>query len=333
MADLRQALGSMLVCGFDGADLPKDFRELLSRGHLGGIILFTRNYTDSARLAILTQTISRCSQQQPLLAVDQEGGRVVRFAGDFPAYPSPQYYHRQQDADGLIEATQKTAAALRSLGINLNLIPVCDLAPDEPGHVIHSRSYSADPEELAAIVSRQVKRLSENNILSCAKHFPGLGSAYGDPHLVVSRSDQTLSVFRERDYLPFKAAIAAGVDMVMVTHLIAPAIDANQIVTFSRLAIEEELKGHLGYAGLVISDDLQMLGALQGTTPVQAGIAAIMAGCDLLIFGNATLCINQIIDDLVGAAERDDTLAARIIESGRRVIDFKRRKLDNVHHE
>lgn len=333
MTDLRQCLGSMLVCGFPGVDLPGSFQHLLSNSPLGGVILFSRNYASVNQATKLILDVKRCSEFPPLVAVDQEGGRVVRFSRDFPVYASPRHFGESDDSRGLMFATEKTGELLRQIGVNLNLIPVCDLAPVDPGHVIHSRSYSSDPEKLAGVVAAQVACLRKEAILSCAKHFPGLGSAYGDPHLEVSKSDQTLSDFREKDYVPFRAATEADADMIMVTHLLAPAIDPDQIATFSQIVIGGELKTDLGYTGLVISDDLQMAGALQNITASQAGVAAIAAGCDLLIYGNVTDSIEQIIDDIVQAAEHDRILAERIIESSSRVVDFKRRKLDTTPHE
>ncbi len=323
MADLRCCLGSMLVCGFDGGALPDDFRTLLQANSLGGVILFARNYSNGAYLSELTTQIHSLSEIPVLLAVDQEGGRVVRFAGDFPAYPSPRYYGLRRDAEGLLTTTARTAEHLHKAGVNLNLIPVCDLAPDDPVHVIHSRSYSSDPEEMADMVRLQIKCLRDQGVLSCAKHFPGLASAYGDPHHVVSRSDQSLADFRQRDYIPFRAAIDAQVDMIMVTHLLAPQIDAKAIATFSSVFVRQELREYLGFAGLVITDDLLMAGALEGVSAAEAGIKAVLAGSDLLIYGDLSDNIILVTEEITQAAASDPALAQRLEESSDRIQRFK----------
>jgi beta-N-acetylhexosaminidase len=327
MGDLQHCLGSMLVCGFGGNALPNDFRTLLQASSLGGIILFARNYSNSAHLSELTAKIHSLSDAPVLLAVDQEGGRVVRFAGDFPAYPSPRYYGLRRDIEGLQIATTQTAGNLHRAGVNLNLIPVCDLAPCDLAHVIHSRSYSSDPEELSDTVKLQISCLHKQGVLSCAKHFPGLASAYGDPHRMISRSDQSLVDFRQRDYIPFRAAIDAQVDMIMVTHLHAPQIDPEAIATFSSVFVRQELREHLGFSGLVITDDLLMTGALEGISAAEAGIKAILAGSDLLIYGELSDNIIPVTEAIVQAAASDPALARRLEESSERIRRFKAERL------
>ena len=328
MVDLRHYLGSMLMCGFSGTTLPDDFRTLLGTDSLGGVILFARNYVNRKQLSVLTHEVHSLAPSPVLLAVDQEGGRVVRFAGNFPSYPSPRYYGLRHDLPGLRLATMQTARHLRMVGVNLNLVPVCDLAPQDTSHVIHSRSYSDNPEELAEAVAIQINCLSEHGLLTCAKHFPGLASAYGDPHTTISRSNQSLDDFRKHDYLPFQAAITAGVDMVMITHLLAPQVDPNAIATFSKVLVDQELRQQLGFAGLVITDDLLMAGALEGISPAQAGIRAILAGSDVLIYGDLSGTILDVRDEIVQAAESNPELAQRLRQSSERVCRLKHERLD-----
>lgn len=323
MSQLRRQIGSLIICGFDEAVLPANLRSLLEQSALGGIILFARNYHTSAKLMKLTDSVRSCTQGMTFIAVDQEGGRVVRLSSDFPVFPSPRHFGDRNDLDGLANATEVTARALRHHGINLNLVPVCDLDPGDSGHVLHSRAYSNDTQAVSACARRQVEVLHANNVMSCAKHFPGLGSATGDPHFQVSHSNQSLDRFREHDYLPFAAAVAAGVDMVMPTHLRAPALDQDNIVTFSSKVLQVELRSFVGFAGLVISDDLQMLGALEGTDQIEAGRRAILAGCDLLIYANLQDSIDSLLDGLEALAELDANFRLRVSESHQRVVAFR----------
>ncbi len=323
MSQLRRQIGSLIVCGFDEAVLPTSLRQLLEQGSLGGIILFARNYLKSAKLLRLTDSVRSCAQGKSIIAVDQEGGRVVRFSGDFPVFPSPRHFGERGDLNGLMNATEVTARALRQHGVNLNLVPVCDLDPGNPGHVLHSRAYSHDIQTVSTCASRQVEVLHANHVMSCAKHFPGLGSATGDPHFQVSHSNQSLDEFRRQDYLPFKAAVGAGVDMVMPTHLRAPALDEDNIVTFSHKVLHDELRSHLGFAGVIISDDLQMLGALEGIDQVEAGKRAFLAGCDLLIYANLQDSIDSLLDGLEAQAETDSNFRSCVNQSHQRVVAFQ----------
>ncbi len=323
MAELRQQLGSLIICGFDGAVLPENMRSLLEQGSLGGIILFARNYVTSAKLRKLTDSIRSSAQGKAIIAVDQEGGRVVRFSGDFPVFPSPQYFGIRKDLDGLVSSTAATARALRQHGVNLNLVPVCDLDPGDTTHVLHSRAYSREIQSAAACAEGQIAALHANRVMTCAKHFPGLGSATGDPHFQVAHSIRSLDEFRMQDYQPFRAAVAAGVDMVMPTHLRAPALDRDNIVTFSRKVLQDELRSYLGFGGLIISDDLQMLGALEGTDQTEAGRRSLLAGCDLLIYANLQESVESLLDGLVKQTEADSTLRSRISESYQRIVAFQ----------
>lgn len=323
MSHLRRQLGSLIICGFNETVLPANLRQLLEQGSLGGVILFARNYLTSAKLLKLTDSVRSCAQERAIIAVDQEGGRVVRFSGDFPVFSSPRHFGERGDLDGLVNATGVTARALRQHGVNLNLVPVCDLDPGNPGHVLHSRAYSRDIQTTSTCAGRQVEVLHANHLMSCAKHFPGLGTATGDPHFQVSHSKQSLDEFRRQDYLPFSAAIEAGVDMIMPTHLRAPALDEDNIVTFSRRVLHDELRSHLGFAGLTISDDLQMLGALEGIDQIEAGKRAFLAGCDLLIYANLQDSIDTLLDGMEAQAETDADFRFRIKESYERVVAFQ----------
>ena len=326
MIDLHRLLGSLIVCGFDGSRLPASLQSCLERQSLAGVILFSRNYETATKLQKLTGVIHAASQSPTFIAVDQEGGRVVRFSSDFPVFPSPRHFGNRDDLAGFLHGTAVTAKALRDHGVNLNLVPVCDLDPDDQEHVLHSRTYASDVQKVSNCVASQIEVLKSSGIMSCAKHFPGLASSVGDPHFQVAQSKQTLTEFRQRDYAPFKAAIAAGVDMVMPTHLRAPGLDEENIITFSRKILDEELRSYLGFEGLIISDDLQMLGALEGIDQIEAGTRALLAGCDLLIYANLQETLDNLLDGLVKRVDSDAGLRSRVMESRQRIVAFQDNK-------
>jgi beta-N-acetylhexosaminidase len=312
MQPLTQQIGSLLVCGFEDTLLPDRISSLLRDGMLGGVILFARNYENIEKLKRLTSAV-RDASENAVIAVDQEGGRVVRFAGDFPCFPSPRFYAERNDPDGLIHAIRVTAERLADCGVNLNLIPVCDLHPEECGHVIHSRAYSTNPEEVAEICARQVAVLQEYQLLSCAKHFPGLQSGTGDPHLLVTHSDRDIESFRSRDFVPFARVIAAGVDLVMVTHVAAAAFGDSEPATFNRRLIEEELRGRLGFAGAIITDDLEMGAVTASRSEATAASDALRAGCDMLLFGQLQTDPIDLVSQIEEQAAGDVHLRERIV--------------------
>lgn len=322
MQPLAQQIGSLLVCGFEGTILPDSVSSLLEDGLLGGVILFARNYENIDSLRKLTTAIRNASEEA-IVAVDQEGGRVVRFAGEFPCFPSPGFFAGADDPEGLLHATRVSAERLVDCGVNLNLIPVCDLQPEENGHVVYGRTYSANPEEVAAICTRQVAVLQECGLLSCAKHFPGLQSGSGDPHLLLTRSDRDLDLFRSRDFVPFARVIAAGVDIVMVTHMTATAFGDTEPATFSHRLIEGELRGRLSFAGPIITDDLGM-GAVTATrSEAAAACDALRAGCDMLLFGQLQSDPVELIREIETQTATDPHLGERIAVGAKLVSSLK----------
>ena len=318
MTDTADLFGSLLICGFEGVSLPQQFTENLRRRQLAGVILFARNYQNREQLQALTGTI-REARSDALIAVDQEGGRVVRLAEDFPVYPSPAHFAKGEDLEGLYHATAITARNLRQHGINLNLTPICDLQPVAKDHVIAERAASPDPTLMSKIASRQIEVQHEEKILTCAKHFPGLGSATGDPHAVVSRSNQSLADFRARDYEPFRAAIGVDVDMIMVTHLLAPALDPERLATFSTVVVQRELRDQLSFTGPIITDDLLMGAVTQTHSPVEAAVGAFAAGCDLLLFGKLVEQLDELIDTAAERIDADQILQENLEKSVRRI--------------
>lgn len=310
----QQEIASLIVAGFTGTALPRHFADTIKDYGIGGVILFARNYESREQLQGLTSSIKNLASEC-LIAVDQEGGRVVRFERDFPTFPSPSYYARRGDFEGLLQATAVTAEHLRRAGVDLNLIPVCDLAASDSGHVISSRAISDNPHQVGEIAARQVEILHFCGLLACAKHFPGLASAVGDPHQQVAKSLQSAEQFRQHDYLPFLRVIEAGVDFVMTTHLLAPALDPDEIATFSSRIVSEELRERLAFRGVVISDDLQMQGALNNGDEIHAGVRALRAGCNLLLYADLTDSLRTLVDSIYRQAETDPVLADAIRNS------------------
>jgi beta-N-acetylhexosaminidase len=324
MTETADLFGSLLICGFDGVSLPQQIAENLRRQRLAGVILFARNYQNREQLQTLTGAI-RTARPDALIAVDQEGGRVVRFTEDFPVYPSPAYFAKGEDLAGLYHATAATARNLRQCGINLNLTPVCDLQPDAKDHVIAGRAASPQPTLMGEIASRQIETQHKEKILTCAKHFPGLASTSGDPHAVISRSKQSLDNFRKFDYEPFRAAIGAGVDMIMVSHLLAPAFDPEQLATFSSVVVQGELRDQLSFNGPIVTDDLLMGAVTQTHSPVEAAVGALAAGCDLLLFGKLVEQLDDLIDTAAERINADQILQENLRKSVERIEQLRKK--------
>ena len=287
--------GRHVIVSFPEPFPDDDVLYFLQENRIGGIILFAEHCRDPESLKGWLADFMASLPYQLIVAVDQEGGRVRRLATRFPDLEAPRHYgsgkrlHRYQDD------LARVCERLREIGFNLNLVPTVDLFDQEEGHVLDSRTFSDDPEVVGQFARATIATHKAHGLLSCAKHFPGLGRSKGDPHQVLSVADLTEDQFFEVELPPFRDAIRAGVDLVMVTHLSAPKVDLAPAVVSERM-ISVWLKGKMGFAGPVITDDLQMAGALGAADLSNLAVRSFTAGADLLLFGRDLEATRQALD-------------------------------------
>ena len=305
--------GRLLVLGFEGTELPGDIVTFARRRGLGGVILFKRNCPDAATVRSLTRAVREELRDPedgfvPLVFVDQEGGRVERIADGVPHLPSA----REMGGRGVDEVRRLAAVqarALAALGVDVNLAPVCDVVREGESGVIGDRAFSTDPEEAARLAHAFYEGMREGGVLGCAKHFPGHGSfprgfpPRSGPHRPLPRRTGP------RGPRPLPRAAAAGVDLVMANHLAYPAVDEAPAV-LSRRWLEGILRGEMGFAGAILSDDMEMAAATAEGAPGETALRAVEAGCDLLIYGRM---LRPDIDPFAVA----DRLAAVLPPNGR----------------
>lgn len=331
--------GQMLMVGFKGRE-PEACSAILDdirTRHLGGVILFTRdarrpgirrNIRDAEQVRRLVRALREASSPPLFVGVDQEGGRVSRLApaDGFPAYPSAAELGR-----GTPEATRETARRmgemLGGLGINLDFAPVLDVDvhPDSPAIGRLGRSFSADPQRVAAHGAAFAEGLRAVGIVPVFKHFPGHGSARSDSHAGLTDVSVTWS---ERELLPYAALLGRpGPGMVMVGHLFHRGLDPDFPATLSSRVINGLLRGRLGYEGVVITDDLQMRAIADHYTLEEVVLRAVDAGADVLLFGNNLDYDPTIVSRAQGVmvkAVREGRLSRERLErSWRRIMALK----------
>ncbi len=272
------------MVGIPGTRVDQATRELVRDLRVGGIILFARNLKEPEQVWQLTRDLQQealSAGELPLLiSIDQEGGTVQRLKAPFTLIPTA-----RDIGDGStllqVEALARTMASeLALVGINMNLAPVLDVArkPDCP---LWQRSFSSDPEQVAALGEAAIRGFLQGGVLPVAKHFPGLGDTTLDSHQVLPTA-QNPDPERTADLLPFRRAAAAAVPAIMTAHLRVPAWD-DQPATLSPVALKDWLRHRLGFEGVIITDDLEM-GAIAGAATVpDAACRALAAGADLLL--------------------------------------------------
>ena len=298
LARLEPRLGQLLLVGFRGTTLADnaELDALLCRARTGGILLFARNIVDATQVAALTAAsaarAAECGTPPLLVAVDAEGGRVMRLS---PAagYVATLSHKDLGDGNDLalteLEA-RRIGAMLRAAGINWNLAPVVDVGynPANPVIVGSGRSFSADPALVAAQARAFIAGLRSEGVLSALKHFPGHGSSFADSHHgfvdVTDTANPTLEL------APYRLLFAEHtVDSVMTAHVFNRHLDWRYPATLSRRTIAGLLRGKLGWSGVVVSDDLRM-GAIEQHYGMDEAVAlALGAGVDVLLIAEDRL--------------------------------------------
>lgn len=315
---LSQQVGQLVLLRFAGTTPPHYVREAVRERRVAGAILFRDNVTSPGQLRKLTASLRR-QGGRPIVAVDQEGG-AVRIVGWAP----PAARAREQAATRTVRTSaQRSARALRSLGITVTLAPVADV-PSVPNAALASRSFSSNPGVTSNAMSSAVRGWRAGGIASTAKHFPGLGGAgitTDDDSVTIRRSRSQLEA---KDLPPFRAAIRAGVPLVMVGHARYPALDPRRIASQSPAIIDGLLRERLGFRGVVVSDSMEAEASLATGGIATVCERAVRAGVDLvLLTGQGSY--PPVYRHLLTVARRSQEFRARVRDSAARVLALKAR--------
>src|SRR5438094_9504699 len=226
---LDMAVGQMMAASFGGPVITPGLRHLILDEKVGTVLIFRDNFTDVASLGRLTAQLQALGREAglpaPLLvAVDEEGGRVMRITDGVAGLPSEMELGRR-GPQGVREAVAATASGLHALGIQLDLAPVADLRTNPADAVIGDRSFGAEPSLVGPLVAAAVTGLHDGGVGATLKHFPGLGGAAGDPHAAMPTDGESLNQWLTTQARTFKAGIDAGADAVMTTAVVVPGLD------------------------------------------------------------------------------------------------------------
>ena len=259
-------------------------RQALESNPVGGIIYFKQNIKSEEQLKEMLANTAQYARYPLFLAVDEEGGVVSRIgstigtkmdgAGDIGATGDP---------ENAYQAGLTIGASLAGLGFNLDFAPVADLANVE-GSIMAGRAYGADAATASPFVTSMMRGLEEQNVTACLKHFPGIGSTAQDPHDGRAFSERTEEQFWAEELAVFQAGIDSGANMIMVSHMAAPALTGdNEPSVFSRVLVTDILRNQMGFQGVVITDALSMSAISEYYGAEEAAIMAVLAGCDMLL--------------------------------------------------
>ena len=324
---VRDAVGQMFVVSVGGTEPDYYIEKMVRERNIGGVILFGYNMKSEEQTKSLTGSLQDQSMATepaiPLLvAVDQEGGEISSAPWVAPQPAAARVGARGNPAAARAVSAQIGRELLRA-GVNTDLAPVVDTGF---GAAIGARSYGEDPELVGRMGAAAVEGFEEAGVVSAAKHFPNHGPATSDSHESLPVIDHDLETVRSYDLPPFRAAVEAGVPMVMVGHLLYPAIDPERPASLSPEAITM-LREEIGFEGVVITDDLAMAGASGGHPPAVAAVEAVKAGADLLIVSSPPQQQADAYDAVVAAVGSGEIPREKIQASVGRVLEVKREYL------
>ncbi|MEX0638273.1 MAG: beta-N-acetylhexosaminidase [Burkholderiales bacterium] len=326
----RLALGPAVIDPA-GTALTEDDVRRLRHPAVGGVILFAHNFESPAQLQALTQDIRALREPQLLIGVDHEGGRVQRFKEGFTALPPMRAFGQlwDRDRDAGREAAQAAGyiigAELAAHGLDFSFTPVLDLDYGASS-VIGDRALHYDPVAVGALAAALIGGLAAGGMGAVGKHFPGHGYAAADSHVAVPTDDRPLAEILRKDLLPYAPAIQAGLAGVMPAHVIYPRIDAEP-AGYSRVWLQDILRGKLGFGGLVFSDDLSMEGASTAGGVAERARAALDAGCDMVLLCKDPEGQERLLRSLEASAPVSPERAERMRHRGgrdlRRSVAFR----------
>jgi beta-N-acetylhexosaminidase len=325
---LEARVGQLMMVGFYGSDLDEDVEELV-RGHLvGGVCLFRHNITSAEQAARLNDGLRRLliDHIPPFLALDQEGGNVVRVNDQVVVLPSNMALGATRSAELAYAAGRAQGEDLRRLGFNMNLAPVLDVNLNPRNPVIGVRSYGDSVPLVSELGRAFVRGQQDAGLVTVAKHFPGHGSTDADSHTalpVMPESREQVLAQME----PFRAAVQDGLDGLMTAHVAIPHLTGDTVpATLHPQVLDVLLRRELGFDGLVITDEMEMEAIIRRYGVGPAAVMAVKAGADMVLVPWSAERKTEVYEALLEAARSGELSSERLEQSVRRILAVKVRR-------
>ena len=314
---VEQKVGQIILAHFPD----EDAKETMEKYQFAGYTLYAqnfKNYTPDDMKKLIKQ-VQEAAEIPAFLAVDEEGGNIVRVS-KWPQYRLSPFSSQLSLAKGgeelIVSETEEKAQLLASLGLNLNLAPVADVTDDHYSY-IYDRTFGVNAEKTGEYVSLVVNTMNENNMGSCLKHFPGYGSNE-DTHKGLVIDDRSADSFENKDFIPFRMGIEAGVPAIMFSHNIVTAFDSALPASISP-AVHDILRTELGFEGVIITDAMGMEGVTDYASEKDIHVLAVLAGNDLICTPDIEIAYNAILEAVNNGTIDEEMLNEKV----RRVLEMK----------
>jgi beta-N-acetylhexosaminidase len=335
---LEEKVGQMLMPDFrtwNGEDVVAcndEISRLIREYHVGGVILFRENVTGTEQTVQLVDQLQKAAGAIPLfIAIDQEGGRVVRLQTG-TVMPGNMALGAARSPENTYKLAKAIGKELNVLGINVNFAPVLDVNNNPDNPVIGIRSFGSDPQLVAEMGTAYIKGLHDAGVAVAAKHFPGHGDTSVDSHLGLPSIPHDLERLEAVELVPFREAVKQGVDMIMTAHVTFPAIDSTQAVsrldgtpvflpaTLSEKVLTELVRNKLGFNGVIVTDSLKMKAIEDHFGPGEAVVRAVKAGADIVLMPGD---LEESMQALLGEIRAGRISEARVDASVKRILGLK----------
>ena len=298
------SLGPIML-DLESVEMSQEEYELLQNPLVGGVILFSRNFSSVEQITQLVSKIHTIREPRLLVAVDHEGGRVQRFRDGFTSLPAVghfgEIYKNNPKRAHLLSETAgwMMAAELRAVGVDFSFAPVLDINYGV-SEVIGDRAFHNDKNVITELAHAYTKGMHDAGMAATGKHFPGHGAVTADSHIDIPVDDRDYKEIYANDILPFKRMIHHGMAAVMPAHVIYSKVD-KMPAGFSEVWLKDILRKRLGFQGVIFSDDLDMKGAsVVGEKYVDRAEKALSAGCDMVLVCNNRDGAMNVVDNLIG---------------------------------
>lgn len=284
--DKPEYFGNYFIVGLSGPELNETDKQILGKLKPAGILLLKRNFLEGKEYKVWLSALSKlisdikdyAERDKLIISIDHEGGRVVRAPAPITRFPEPMQY-----ASKARLVARAMACELKTLGVNLSWAPLADIHSNPKNPIIGRRAFGTNVSTVVDAGLEFADELMKNEVLGCAKHFPGHGDTIADSHLELPLVNLTETQLRDRELVPFKALCEAGIPFVMTAHILFPNIDAKFPATLSRKLLNDILRAEINYQGIIVSDDLDMLAVSKHFREPETISQAFNAGCDMFI--------------------------------------------------
>jgi len=331
---LEEQIGQVLMVGFWGDTPSQEVIDLISRYHVGNVLLFSRNVREAGQILELTASLQamakEAGQRYPLfIAIDQENGIVQRLGEAATIFPGNMALGAIGSNEIAFKVALATGRELQALGINMNLAPVVDVNNNAANPVIGVRSFGEDAQQVARLGAAMVRGYAAAGILSCLKHFPGHGDTAVDSHLALPLIPYDLERLEALELVPFRGGIEAGAECVMIAHVSFPALTSQDMLpaTLSPDIVQGLLREKLGFSGVILSDCMEMRAISDTFGTERAAVTALQAGIDLVLVSHTYTRQRGSIEAILAAVETHELSPQAIQQAAERVLRLKARYL------